>query len=321
MLEDSPISISSDDTDHGLAIMIDSIWGERAKRKEDFYEIVSGIIDMINSYSDRRNNLGGRSLSHFEESYLSIKQSNNRKTLLSRVESYLNDLEIIINDIGDYSEKDVLLKLEENENNALIMIKELYSFLGMKFPITECSIKNDKGIIHVYTGEQLRKLYQLVVNAYDKYRRCVEDNNMFAAFSSTSDYGTIKDYWYRWYSSLLGHHASKDDKNEIPQFDDVVEHMVAHNEQAYIGLLDEDFVPHVDAFWYGLEMLCGFIDHSILVSFNPEENHINDEEKKKIFRNIESVEFLVDERRILSAIKLKNQMVERLNALSEIGKE
>ena len=41
--------------------------------------------------------------------------------------------------------------------------------------------------------------------------------------------------------------------------------MKEQNSQKYFGMLDKDFVPHVDAFWYGLQMLCEFIDHHITV--------------------------------------------------------
>ncbi len=49
---------------------------------------------------------------------------------------------------------------------------------------------------------------------------------MFAAFSSTSDYGMMTDYWRRWLSRLSRDDDDDDEeaeKKEDPQFEKVIE--------------------------------------------------------------------------------------------------
>ena len=67
--------------------------------------------------------------------------------------------------------------------------------------------------------------------------------------------------------------------------------MKEQNSQKYFGMLDEDFVPHVDAFWYGLQMLCEFIDHHITVECKTDCFFINGDESAKLQRIISSKEF------------------------------
>ena len=85
-------------------------------------------------------------------------------------------------------------------------------------------------------------------------------------------------------------------------------------------MLDEDFVPHVDAFWYGLEMLCEFIDHHIAVECNTESFYIDDAERSKLLRAITSKEFDVSEARLDSAIELKERFEDKIEALKDTKK-
>ena len=61
----------------------------------------------------------------------------------------------------------------------------------------------------------------------------------------------------------------------------------------------------MDAFWYGLQMLCEFIDHHIAVECKTDCFFINGDESAN-HNTISSKEFDVSEVRLESAIELKN---------------
>ena len=88
--------------------------------------------------------------------------------------------------------------------------------------------------------------------------------------------------------------------------------MKEQNSQKYFGMLDEDFVPHVDAFWYVLQMLCEFIDHHIAVECKTDCFFINGDESAKLQRIISSKEFDVSVARLESAIELKGRFENQL---------
>lgn len=309
-----------------LAQAIDSIWGDSARIKREFSNVVSGCIYLVNDYADNSvgKTLPKQDLSKYERNYSTIKQSNNRMTLISRIDSFLESLNTVIDNLSDRIPTDTSSRLENAVQDTEDMVKELYDFLGMRYTPSNVdffSEENDSAEV-LYSRDQLRNLYNLVLVAYSKYKKCVEDNNMFAAFASTSNYGMMTDYWRRWLSSL-----SKDDDDdenedkEDPKFEQVVDYMKTHNAEKYFGMLDEDFVPHVDAFWYGLEMLCEFIDHHSAVECNTKCFYIDDDERSKLLRTITSKDFDVNESRLDIAIELKERFEERIEALNENKKE
>lgn len=312
---------SSRSSDSGLstdiAKAIDSIWGDTARVRKEFTSVVSKCITLINSYADSsiRKALPKEDISKYEKYYASIKQSNNRKTLITRIDGFLNDLDGVIDELSDRIPSDSVSRLENAVNDTEDAIKELYDFLGIRYekPNVDFFSEDNYSAEVLYTREQLRYLYDLVMIAYFKYKKCVEDNNMFAAFASTSNYGVMTDYWRRWLSKLsqVGEGA---DKKEDPQYESVVEHLKAQNAKKYYGMLDEDFVPHVDAFWYGLEMLCEFIDHHIAVSCNTNCIYIDDEERSKILRTLASQDYDVSEERLDGAMELKKRLEARQQA-------
>lgn len=310
------------DSGADLAQAIDSIWGDSARVRKEFSSVISRCIMLINSYADDRieKMLPKHNLSKYEKNYASIKRSNNRKTLFTRIEGFLNSLDNVIDNLSDRIPADSASRLESAVADTEDAVKELYDFLGMRYVPSNVDFFSEENYSAEirYTREQLRSLYNLVMAAYSKYRKCVEDNNMFAAFASTSNYGMMTGHWHSWLPKLSS--EDEDDENgekEDSQFEQVVGYMKAHNAEKYFGMLDEDFVPHVDAFWYGLEMLCEFIDHHIAIDCNTECFYISNDECSKILRNISSRGFDVNEARLDSALELKKRFEERVEALND----
>lgn len=308
-----------------LAQAIDSIWGDSARLKREFSNVISRCIYLVNDYADSSvgKTLPKQDLSKYEKHYSAIKQSNNRKTLITRIDSFLESLETVIDNLSDRIPADTSSRLENSIQETNEMVKELYDFLGLRYTPSNVDYFSEENYSAevLYSRDQLKTLYNLVLVAYSKYKKCVEDNNMFAAFASTSNYGMLTDYWRRWLSSLSRSDDEDDEEEkEDPQYDQVIDYMKTHNAERYFGMLDEDFVPHVDAFWYGLEMLCEFIDHHIAVECNTESFYIGDDERSKLLRAITSKEFDVSEARLDSAIELKERFEDKIEALKDTKK-
>lgn len=312
---------SAKPADDSLAHTIDSIWGGGARLKKEFSSAVDGCINLIHLYADKSMEMAlpKEDISQYEKNYDSIRQSNNRKTLVIRIEKYLDQLNAIIQNLNDRLPANVSSKLECAVAESEDMTKELYDFIGIRYtqPIIDFFDEENYSAEVLYTKEQLQNLYGMVLTAYGKYKKCVEDNNMFAAFASTSNYGTMTDYWRRWLSQLSRDDADEDKSDEERTYEHVIEHMEAQNSKKYFGMLDEDFVPHVDAFWYGLEMLCTFIDNHINVKCNTECFFINEGSRAKIHRTIVSNSFEVTEDRLESLFALKERFEEKYNTIDE----
>ena len=305
-----------------LAQVIDSIWGNKARLTSELSEIISRCVFLINAYSEKALEmaLSQQDLSKYEKNYTAIKQSNNRKNLIARLDSFIESLDAVIDNLSDCIFADITSSLESVFCNTDEMAKELYDFVGIRYisPATDFFSEENYSVTILYTKEQLRDLYNLVIVAYSKYKRCVEDNNMFAAFSSSSDYGTLPNYWCRLLNRLYSYDDDdyNDDEQENPQFDEVVEYMKECNLQKYSGMLDENFVPHVDAFWYGLQMLCGFIDNRIAVEFKKDRFFISSKESSKLQSVVLSKEFEINNNYLEGAIELKDHFENRLKKLN-----
>lgn len=301
-----------------LVQRIDAIWGNEARIRREFSNVVSSCIYLINEYSEQaiEESLPEQDITKYTKNYAAIKQSNNRKTLIARIDQYLDSLDTIIDNLSNRISMNAVTKLEHAHRSIEEIVKELYDFLGFRYtPSCDTAFSEEKYSAEVlYSREQLRTLYELVLIAYSKYKKCVADNNMFAAFASTSDYGVLVQPWRKWLNRL--NQSSEEDsekEKEPPEFEEIVEYMKQQNAKKYFGMLDEDFVPHVDSFWHGLEMLCAFIDNHIGVDYAASNSRIPLEEHERILRNISAASFVVSNERLEGLLELKKRFEEKMN--------
>jgi hypothetical protein len=291
-----------------LTKTIDLIWGNSASLKRELFYTVIECIESVNSYVNTgvAKTLSTNSNTKYERKYRHIRKSSGRKTLLSRIASFLRSLGTIIDKLPDSVPEHTIQELNRVVSEKEEMAKELYDFLNMRYtPASEPFFVEGKEVItFLYSREQIRALYEAVLVAFDKYKRCVEDNNMFAAFASSSDYG-----------KLDGESADQGKGKGNPTFERVLAHMQKENDRKYFGLLDEEFRPHVDAFWYGLGMLCKFIDTRVDTSVDATRFYIGEKETAKIHRAISDNGFYISEARVESAEGIKERFSERLEAL------
>ena len=180
--------------------------------------------------------------------------------------------------------------------------------------------------MRLFTGEQLTALCEQVLIAFEKYRRCVEDNNMFAAFASDSSYGALPYYWRRIYAYSYDRsdrtndsrkkNEDQDDRHTITEkaqkeYTKIMEYMDERNAIAYDGFLDEDFEPHVEAFWKGLSTLCGFIDNATVIQWDRGYFAIDENESEVISRYCQSEDFPVSEDYLNALVDMKSWLEEK----------
>ncbi len=191
--------------------------------------------------------------------FAAVMQCAGRKILLARVGALLDDIRKLIAD-------EPAADSGAFRSAAAAAVEEMRGTLAEAAEITGCefhcgglSVDSDE-IRIVYPAVQLMSLYGAVLTAHEKYVRCVSENNMFAAFPSDSGYGQIrrsKDYKKDLYG---GEEGKPEESDPLPDFGEVAASMEKANALRYEGSFDEDFLPHVNAFWYGLKWLAAFID-------------------------------------------------------------
>lgn len=295
--------------------MLDTLWGETSQIKQEFLQIINACIDSINHFAEHSvaQALPSESISQYEKNYRSIKSSNNRKTLIGRVQTYLDFLGRTIDDLSDSMPADTASKLESTSMQVREMTQELCNLLGVQYALPkrdELSSEKDSVQI-VYRRDQLKELYRQVQYSFEKYKKCVEDNNMFAAFASDSDYGTIQYSWRSWFSNQPEDGLITEAPDPQNEYQNVMDFIISQNRQPYWGILDEDFVPHVDAFWHSLEKLCAFIDGHIAIDWDQAQLNISSDTSGKLSRMIRSYDFVVTEARLEAAMKLKEYLAHK----------
>lgn len=287
-----------------------TLWEDVVKIKSEFSDIISNCIGQINSIA--LGSIGTLrlkpDLSAVDTSYSKIKGSSNRKILIDRINSCLNNINLALNEVNHQSLEDASNAMVVIVETVTSMTCELYSILDIQdtpsnagpSPTEFFSVKMN------HTGEQLQDLYSLVLEAYGKYKKCVECNNMFAAFSSTSDYGMLSDCWLRpLYESF---NTELENAPPEPQIEDVISFMKSQNKKKYLGFFDEDFSPHVDAFWFGLDMLLNFLRNYASLECDLTRLEIGDAEKITLLHAIDLKKYELTEDKFKAALELQQKI-------------
>ena len=137
-------------------------------------------------------------------------------------------------------------------------------------------------------AEELSELLAQVKKSFETYRRIVADGGLFCAFGTGSPHGTCRGSSYFDYDSrldedvLVGEYdgATRHDvRREVPipklvdeasteggdSLEVAVARMREFNGRRYDGVLDEDPMRHVNAFWYGLKKLSQYCEAAVRV--------------------------------------------------------
>lgn len=125
-----------------------------------------------------------------------------------------------------------------------------------------------------FDPDAVAEIAKEVRKAFAKYQHVVMDNGVYAAFSDGSDFGKCRER-YAWrvvtwlfgddccdsYRSNVDGIASTIEEDDIEGGDSptrCLEKLQKANAKRYMGILDDDFSIHVDAFWYGFRKLMEF---------------------------------------------------------------
>ena len=284
------ISVSKPSLSRDVGDTISNIWGEGAARKKSFSELSSRCVTDINQAAVKAlDDLLPKTTFDYEEKYRIITQIGDRKTLLLHIQHLITEIGNSIHAVQDGDIDEMTRKCSDIITEYRLRAKRLCSLIGM--PYGDAQIKETLLTIDC-PREQLQQLYDQVLIAHKKYARCVQENNMFAAFSSTSGYGVIPDRYRYGILHLLIKKLEPEDHQEIlPTCEEVITEITQKNTMPYHGLLDEDFSPHVDAFWYALEHLCRFFNSRIKLVEGIDVLPFSEKKRRSMDRHIMAHEF------------------------------
>lgn len=168
-------------------------------------------------------------------------------------------------------------QLRANAGNAVgktVALDDLPEFSGS----VSCSTIHQRADLEILEG--------LVCKSFDTYRQVVRDNGLFAAFSEGSPFGKCRGYlsWMSSWDDWSAESFEYDDSEYGGDFDPheylrsriptaiedldkdgdtlqtAIQRMREFASRRYMGILDDDFKQHVDAFWYGFGKLMEFIN-------------------------------------------------------------
>ena len=126
-----------------------------------------------------------------------------------------------------------------------------------------------------YDEEDLLRLLAEVRKSFSTYKQVVEVNGVFAAFPDLeSNFGECSKLKSMGYESSGTKRKSvksevKSNKGRPNTLPNVIENMIEFNNERYWGMLDDDFLKHVNYFWYGFDKLMHFANRMYSYDINP----------------------------------------------------
>jgi hypothetical protein len=283
--------------------VIDSIWGSTAHERADFAKVVTDCLELAYGISFVELTRAFQNVRvNYDKQYGNIKNSGNRKVVLAKVEKLMTLLRERVASATNTVPADLQQKVSTVSRAYQKKLSEICALVGEKYEAPELPADGFGEI--TYTKQQLSDLYALLLAAYEKYKLCVRENNMFAAFPTYSDFGLLK------YPDFYEDSDENTKKDKLPSYQSVVDALTEQNAIKYAGMLDEDFVPHVDAFWSGLQYLCEFLDNRIKYDDKSIRNRLDEALKRKLLRKVSSSAFVIDTAKWETAESLRQRYID-----------
>ena len=162
--------------------------------------------------------------------------------------------------------------LEEASSAAIDAINEIRrkraeSIAGSAFSTPDLeSFAAEVTCERVGDSEKIRELSREVRKSFATFKEVVQDNGLFAAFSSEGSYGACRGYSYNawWDDDELYTEYTGDAQRSVREItlcveedeggdaiERSIERMREANRRPYDGFLDDEYLPHIHAFWYG----------------------------------------------------------------------
>lgn len=110
---------------------------------------------------------------------------------------------------------------------------------------------------------QLAELAREVRRSFATFKEVMSDNGVFAAFAGTGSFGSCNGNTWFWddefeytgerpgATELEGIECGVEEDQGGDSLERCIERMREFNAREYLGVLDDDYAQHVDAFWYG----------------------------------------------------------------------
>lgn len=268
LMSDLDINVAAPQKQSDLVDVVDSIWGVKAQLKNQLRSAVKAFMQSLEEtiQLEVKAVLPLVDSQNFSATFTRIQQSPNRKILLAKIEKWIYEIKCAIESEPAYDEQVIERIIDQSLEVAYTRLQSIASHFRVDLYFKELPGLSNKIQIN-YSFSQLMEFWSLVDIAHQKYVRCVIDNNMFAAFPSDSNYGVCN--WkyqftpiFDWDDEIKGNDLTYL-KSDLPNYLSVYQELNDANKQPYRGLLDEDFAPHVNAFWAGIKNLTAMIDNRI----------------------------------------------------------
>ncbi len=287
-----------------------AIPGRELKLKKKYSAMVSGCIDTINDIACAKVNaiMPGGSLSQYVGNVELIRQSVSSRTALSRIEGFLDTLDNVILTMKENTKENAESRLKSSVNEIDELVRELHTLTGHTYESGKLMHTAESAQIEqTCTKKEIQILYKQVIGAYQKYKRCVNQNGMDAVFPSNLHGSNVLSFSDEYDDDMA---QAELDRVEFLNINDAIEYMKENNERKYWGMMNEDYVPHVDVFWRGLEELCSCIDHQVAVKFDEFLLCIDTETATALENDIMSPKFVVDDAKIAKATEFQKKLSE-----------
>ena len=284
--------------------------GRELKLKKKYSAIVSGCIDTINDIACAKVNaiMPGGSLSQYVSNVELIRQSVSSRTALSRIEGFLDTLDNVILTMKENTKENAESRLKSSVNEIDELVRELHSLTGHNYESGKLMHTAESAQIEqTCTKKEIQILYKQVIGAYQKYKRCVNQNGMDAVFPSNLHGSNVLSFSDEYDDDML---QTEMDRVEFLNINDAIEYMKENNERKYWGMMNEDYVPHVDVFWRGLEELCSCIDHQVAVKFDEFLLCIDTETATALENDVLNPKFVVDDAKMAKATEFQKKLSE-----------
>lgn len=287
--------------------VIDSIWGASAIEKKEFtglfvkallkvQEAHNGIaLEVCSQY--KRKELP---IDTYGKEYELIAKSQTRKTLLKNMDGLMQRIADAVSCVPTkLINEDITVVLPQHRLKEIKnLLEQLQQLIGLRDLFVEEAGNFRRSSL--YTRAQLEQFYKELKLAYAKYVCCVNDNNMFAAFPTTSNFGDVglnNDVLTELYENLdTSEEMHRTNNDESIDYGKCLDKLRRSNSLVYQGLLDEDFVPHVDGFWQGLhDMLALLATNEFEEIILPHIKNIDEKGLSVVRRTIADSSFNVSE--------------------------
>ncbi|MBR5658788.1 MAG: cell envelope integrity protein TolA [Lachnospiraceae bacterium] len=287
-----------------------AIPGRELKLKKKYSAMVSSCVDTINDIACAKVNaiMPGGSLSQYVGNVELIRQSVSSRTALSRIEGFLDTIDNVILTMKENTKENAESRLKAAVNDIDELVRELYSLTGRSYESGKLMHTAESAQIEqTCTKKDIQILYKQVIGAYQKYKRCVNQNGMDAVFPSNLHGSNVLSFSDEYDDDMA---QTELDRVEFLNINDAIEYMKENNERKYWGMMNEDYVPHVDVFWRGLEELCSCIDHQVAVKFDEFLLCIDAETATELENDIMSPKFAVDDAKMAKATEFQKKLSE-----------